>query len=154
MGRPLIDIPEETVWDAAKMGLNQKEMAEMLDVSVPTMRRIIGKVQKEQGLIMKYRAIQSLQLTSLQARILDAITPEKIEEAPLRDLVIAFKVLKDKELVVDGKPSEIKGLVAHLIHLEKEKVAGTADEDDEIYDVTPSEVATETGISEGYTPEL
>ena len=34
-------------------------------------------------------------------------------------------VLKDKELVLDGKPTDIKGLVAYLIELEKEEAALT-----------------------------
>jgi len=55
--------------------------------------------------------------------VLEAITPEKIEEASLRDLVSSYKILKDKELVTDGKPSEIKGLVAHLIYMEKQETA-------------------------------
>jgi hypothetical protein len=55
--------------------------------------------------------------------VLEAITPEKISEAPLRDLVASYKILKDKELVIEGKPSEIKGLVAHLVYLEKQEQA-------------------------------
>lgn len=70
---------------------------------------------------MKYRALQSLQLTELQARVLEAITPGKINEAPLKDLITCFKILKDKELVIEGKPSEIKGLVGYLVELEKKE---------------------------------
>jgi len=55
--------------------------------------------------------------------VLEAITPEKINEAPLRDLIASYKILKEKELTLEGKPSEIKGLVAHLIHLEKQEQA-------------------------------
>jgi hypothetical protein len=55
--------------------------------------------------------------------VLEAITPDKIEEAGLKDLVLCYKILKDKELVVEGKPTEIKGLVAHLIHLEQQEMA-------------------------------
>jgi hypothetical protein len=46
----------------------------------------------------------------------------------LRDLVLAFKILKDKELVIDGKPTEIKGLVGYLVELEKKEMAGVAGE--------------------------
>ena len=70
---------------------------------------------------MKYRSLQSLQLTELQARVLEAITPEKINEAPMKDLIQAFKILKDKELVIEGKPSEIKGLVGYLVEMEKKE---------------------------------
>ena len=71
--------------------------------------------------MLKYRELQSLQLTELQARVLEAITPEKIAGASLKELVGAFKILKEKELVVDGKPSDIQGLVGYLLHIEKEE---------------------------------
>lgn len=128
MGRPIIELETETLYDLATKGLNQKQIAEELGVSVPTLSKRIADIQQKQGLLMKYRALQSLQLTELQARVLEAITPEKIEEAPLRDLVQAYKILKDKELVVEGKPSDIKGLVGYLIQLEREEAALNAEE--------------------------
>ena len=118
-----IELDTETLIDLAEMGLTQKEQALELGVSVPTLQKRIGDIQKKHGLLMQYRAIQSLQLTELQARCLEAITTDKIEQASLKDLVIAFKVLKDKELNIEGKPSEIKGLVAYLIEMEKEEAA-------------------------------
>jgi hypothetical protein len=36
---------------------------------------------------------------------------------------MSYKILKDKELNLEGKPSEIKGLVAHLIYMEKQESA-------------------------------
>jgi hypothetical protein len=60
----------------------------------------------------------------LQARILEAITPGKIEEASLKDLVLSFKILKDKETEIENpETGEIKGLVAYLIELEKRELA-------------------------------
>lgn len=41
----------------------------------------------------------------------------------MKDLVLAFKILKDKEQVIEGKPSEIKGLVSYLIKMEEEEIA-------------------------------
>ena len=123
MGRPMIDLDSETLYDLATRGLNQKEIAEEMGVSVPTLAKRITDIQSKQGILMKYRSLQSLQLTEIQARVIEAITPEKIEDAPLRDLVVAYKILKDKELVVEGKPSDIKGLVGFLVALEKEEAA-------------------------------
>ena len=50
----------------------------------------------------------------------------------LRDLVLSYKILKDKELNIDGKPSEIKGLVAYLVEIEKREMAldGSIDVED------------------------
>lgn len=123
MGRPKTEIPPETLFHLASMGLNQKEMAEEIGVSVPTLAKRIAKLSEEHGIIAKYRTLQSLELTKLQAKILENITEEKITEAGLGDLVRAFKILKDKEFMVEGKPTEIKGLVAHLIHLEEQNLA-------------------------------
>jgi DNA-binding Lrp family transcriptional regulator len=123
MGRPKKELDEITLFHLSTMGMTQKDMAGELNVSVPTLAKRIAKIQEEQGILMQYRTLQSMELTALQSRILDAITPDKISEAPLRDLVLAFKILKDKELVVDGKPNEIKGLVGYLIEMEKEQLA-------------------------------
>lgn len=98
-------------------------IADMFGISTITLSKRIADIQSKQQVLLQYRALQSLQLTELQARVLEAITPEKIENADLKDLVLAYKILKDKELVVDGKPNEIKGLVSYLIQLEKEQVA-------------------------------
>ena len=113
------DIPMDVVLDLLERGEKVPAIATELGISPPTLRARIADLQQKQGLLLQYRSIQSLQLTELQARVLEAITPEKIEEAPLRDLVMSYKILKDKELNLEGKPSEIKGLVAHLLHMEK-----------------------------------
>lgn len=116
-------IDEDLLVDALQNGVARRELAQMLGVSPPTLSARIADLQQKQGLLLQYRNIQALQLTELQARILESITPDKIEEAPLKDLVLCYKVLKDKELITEGKPSEIKGLVSYLVHLEKEQFA-------------------------------
>lgn len=113
------EIDMDTALDLLLRGEKVPSIATELGISAPTLRSRVADLSKKQGLLLKYREIQSLQLTELQARVLEAITPEKIQEAGLRDLVTCYKILKDKELVTEGKPNEIKGLVAHLIHLEK-----------------------------------
>jgi len=123
MGKPEIELNTDTILDLQEMGLTMKQSAGELGISPQTLSKRIANIQTKQGLLMQYRAVQSLQLTELQARCLEAITPEKIEDAPLKDLVLAFKILKDKELNIDGKPSEIKGLIHYLIEMEKEEAA-------------------------------
>jgi hypothetical protein len=110
---------ELAYFDMASVGMPQKEIARQLGLSIPTLERNIAELTAEQGVILKYRELQSLQLTKIQARVLEAITPDKIAEASLSELVVAFKILKDKELVTDGKPNEIHGLVGYLVQLEK-----------------------------------
>ena len=163
MGRPQKEFDMAAVMDMITGGETQKDMAESLGCSVPTLTKKIAKLQEESGIVMQYRTLQSLELTQLQHRILNAITPEKIEEAPLRDLVLAFKILKDKELVSDGKPNEIKGLVEYLIHIEQEeagikiKPSGEAVDaefsEESAEEVDPSEGAL-TVLDPGFTPKL
>lgn len=118
-----IELDTETLLDLGEMGMTQREQAQELGISVTTLAKRITDIQEKQGILLQYRALQHLQLTELQARVLEAITPEKIQGASLHELVAAFKILKDKELVLQGKPSDIKGLVAYLIELEKEEAA-------------------------------
>lgn len=127
-GRGKMDIDMEAALDLITRGESIPTVAVELGISPPTLRSRIADLQKKQGLLLQYRSIQSLQLTELQARVLEAITPEKIDSAPLRDLVMSYKILKDKEQVIEGKPSEIRGLVAHLIHLEKQETVLNGDE--------------------------
>jgi hypothetical protein len=122
-GRVAKELDLDAALDLLMRGESVPTVALELGISPPTLRKRIADIQQKQGLLLQYRAIQSLQLTELQARVLEAITPEKIEQAPLRDLVMSYKILKDKELNIEGKPSEIKGLVAHLIYLEKQEQA-------------------------------
>lgn len=147
----MLDIDTEVLLDLNEKGLTFKEQAEELGCSPSTISSRIAKIQQEQGILMKYRTLQSLQLTSIQAKILESITPEKIEQAPLRDLVVAFKILKDKELVTDGKPSEIKGLVSYLIKMEKEQLALSQAEEV----IVEGEVEETSSIEdEDYIPQL
>jgi len=133
MGRPRSNIETENMLDLLEQGFTQPQVAAELGVSTPTLAARIADIQGKQGVLLKYRALQSLQLTELQCRVLAAITEEKIEEAPLKDLVGAYKILKDKELVIDGKPTEIKGLVAYLVEMERQQLA--LEKDDNIVDI-------------------
>ena len=145
MGRPQAEIDMDAALDLLLRGEKVPAIATELGISPPTLRARIADIQQKQGLLLQYRSIQSLQLTELQARVLEAITPDKINEAPLRDLVASYKILKDKELNIEGKPSEIKGLVAHLIYLEKQEAAlqdGTISAEDlqeAVFDDNPNE---------------
>lgn len=102
-----------------KRGLTQLEMAKELGVSHVTLSRRIADLRRSEGLLLRYREVQHLQLTVLQARILEAITPEKIKEASLGDLVRAFAILKKAELATTSPETHIVGLSRYLIELEK-----------------------------------
>lgn len=139
MGRPRSEVDTEKMLDLLEQGWGHDVLSSELGVSKPTLAKRINDLQEKQGLILKYRALQSIQLTELQAKVLEAITDEKIDEAPLKDLVGAYKILKDRELVIDGKPTEIKGLVAYLVEMERQQLAGEKTEEEAI-DVTPEKI--------------
>lgn len=148
MGRDKKEIEEETLLDLLERGYTPPAIAAVVGATPPTIRSRIASLQKEQGVLLQYRTLQSLRLTELQHLVLEAITPDKIAEAPLGDLVKAFKILKDKELVITGQPTDIKGLVGYLIELERQDVAGSLPTSPE----APLEV--QSLPSEEYTPNL
>lgn len=119
-----VDLSVETLLDLAERNLTQAEMSEITGVSIPTLQKRLNDLQEKQGLLLKARDLRNLRLTELQMMVLDAITPEKIANAELRDLMLAFKVLSDRENLEIGKPTEIKGLVSYLVQIEKEKITG------------------------------
>lgn len=125
MGRKRKEVDTEILYDLVEKGTDRRDIAGELGMSTPTLSKRITEIQEKQGLILQYRALQNIQLTEIQASILEHITTDKIEEAPLRDLVFAYKVLKDKELVEVGKPTDIKGMMHYLIELERQEVAVT-----------------------------
>ena len=148
-GRPRKEVCADTLYDLAVRGMSKKDQAEELGLSVPTLNARIADIQKRQGLILQYRALQNIQLTDLQAKILEHITPEKIEEASLRDLVMSYKILKDKELVDTGRPTDVKGIMHYLIQLEKEEAAVDAEVEESFEEV--SVVGDDLTV---YTPKL
>ena len=118
-----VELNIETLLDLAERDLTQKEMSELTGVSIPTLQKRLSDLQEKQGLLLKARDLRNLRLTELQMMVLEAVTPEKIANAELRDLMLAFKVLSDRENLEIGKPTELKGLVSYLVHIEKEAVA-------------------------------
>ena len=118
-----VDLSVETLLDLAERNLTQAEMSEITGVSIPTLQKRLNDLQEKQGLLLKARDLRNLRLTELQMMVLDAMTPEKIASADIKDLAVVFKVLADRENVDIGKPTEIKGLVSYLVQIEKEQVA-------------------------------
>lgn len=147
-----VELDMDALLDMAyEKGLTKKQMAQEFGVSASTISKRIAEIQKNEGLLMQYREIQNLQLTALQAKVLENITDEKIEQANLVELVAAFRVLKDKELVSLGRPNEIKGLVGYLVQMEKEKVGLETPVDVEAEEV--EEKSTDLNDPD-YLPEL
>jgi len=150
LGRPTSEIDSEALFDFMESGMNLKEGASTLGVSIPTLRMRIAQLKSKEGLLQDFKTIRALRVTELTALILDSITEEKITEAPLGELVKAYKILREKE--PDTDPVEAGkvegGLLAYLIEVERRERAlarglepGQVDaEDAEFEDVPEDEV--------------
>jgi len=113
---------KERLLDLLSRGYSSPEIGAAMQTAPEEVRARIDKLKEAEGVLLKYRETQSLHLTKLQYQLLEAITPDKIAEAPLSELVKAYRVLKDKELVLTGQPTDIKGLVGYLVELEAQDV--------------------------------
>ena len=123
MSRSPKDIDENKIIELRRDGKTLKQISEATNVSTATLSRRIASLRNEQGILTEYRALQGLQLTELQFRILSTITPQEIEKASLIDRVRAFAMLVKCELAIKTKdPTKIKGLLAYLIEIEKEEL--------------------------------
>lgn len=124
------DIDMNFVLDLLEEGESPADIAEAIDVSEVLLQRHIKDMQDKQGLILQYRALQSFQLTELQAKIISAITPENIEDATFAQKVRALEILKKLEMSIEkpkaGSGGQLKGLIAHLTFLEQQERALTA----------------------------
>lgn len=123
----------EILCDLLATGAPKKAVAKELGMTVAGLNRTIKELQTSQGLLLQYRELQHLQLTNLQARVLEAMTPEKIDSASITELAQVYRILKDKELVSQGKATNITGLVGYLVQMEKEEL-----EKNNLVDITPS----------------
>lgn len=120
MGRPKKSIDEKRLLDMRGEGKPLKEISSEMGVSIPTLSRRIAYLQHHEGILTKYRQLQGLQLTEVQAKILSAIDMDHIEKASLGEIANAFYVIAKLEKMVQGKGScKVQGLLNHLQVLEK-----------------------------------
>jgi hypothetical protein len=124
MGRRKKQIDSSTLLQLRSEGKSVKMISSHFEVSTATLSRRIAELEHNEGILTKYRALQGLQLTSLQFRLLESVSPERIATASLAELLSCFHVLKKSELAIQGKGVvKISGLVQYLVELEKREVA-------------------------------
>ena len=87
-------------------------------ISVTTLSRRLADLNHE-GVLTKYRQLQGLQLTELQAEILETVDSKDFEKDSLIELMRAFHVLKKAEKSIEAKESfKVRGLLDYLQALE------------------------------------
>lgn len=120
MGRPKKQIDHVTLLKMRGVGKTLKEISEAMAVSIPTLTRRLAVLRHEKDILTKYRQLQGLQLTELQARILEKVDKKDFENDSLIELIQAFLVLKKAEIAIQGKESfKVWGLLDHLRALER-----------------------------------
>lgn len=123
MGRPKKHIDNVALLEMRGKGVTLKEISKEMGVSIPTLTRRIAVLQHEKGILTKYGQLQGLQLTELQARILEEVDMKNLQEASLTELLRSFHILKKAELFIRGKDSfKVWGLLEHLLALEKKEI--------------------------------
>jgi hypothetical protein len=112
--------PEE-VKQLEELGLSTTEIAEVVEHSPTTIAKIIERAKTIEDVLSEYSGIQWTQLSELQIKLLGAVTQSKIDNASLREIVVAFKVLKDVEIGISPRGKDrSKGLLAYLVLLQEE----------------------------------
>lgn len=119
MGRPKKQIDEVRLLEMRGSGKKLKEISVRMGVSIPTLSRRLAVLCHEKSILTKYRQLQGLQLSELQARILETVDKKGFENDSLIELIQAFLVLKKAEISIQGKESfKVLGLLDHLQALE------------------------------------
>ena len=99
MGRKRKEINSLEIYNMAAKGMTQKAIAEKLGVSHVTLARRIAEIHAETGILLKRMSLEALQQTYLRMKSLEAIKPEKLAKASLRDLVTIYKHLNTENLI-------------------------------------------------------
>lgn len=124
MGRPKRTIDTIEILQMRARGCHIKEISRDLGISTATLSRRIAELKYNEGLLTKYRELQGLQLTKLQFRILEGITPEKIAEAPLVELCRAWYILEKAQQAIQRGEWKFKhqgALVFYLMEMERKE---------------------------------
>jgi DNA-binding Lrp family transcriptional regulator len=120
MARPKKIIDEDALLEKRGERKTLKEISHEMGVSVTTLSRRIADLQYKEGVLTKYREILGLHLTMHQIRVLEAITPEKLEQASLIELLKAYALLVQMEKKTEGRDGiRIDSLMDHLLWIEK-----------------------------------
>jgi hypothetical protein len=120
MGRPNAEVDLKILEDLLLDVRPKKEIATLMGVSLPTLRKVINNVQDKKTILTQYEVLRGLHLTEMQVMVLERALG-KIDEASFKDLMTAYKILGDKKIQSEEekKDDDLKGLVAHLLHLER-----------------------------------
>jgi DNA-binding XRE family transcriptional regulator len=113
-------------------GMRQKDVAAIVGVSPVTINKRVEELKKEENTLLAYDKNRYLDLISVQQRIIANVTDDKLAAAPLQHLASAYAQFGKMEQLIQGKPTEIHGLMGYLLHLEKEEIEKVKDNSDAV----------------------
>lgn len=97
-------------------GLSGRELAEMAQVSPTTAQRYLAKwgINKQELDMFVDNRLNIVR--SKQQQILDALTPDKLNKAAARDLMVGYGILLDKDRLESGQSTQNISNWTHLVH--------------------------------------
>lgn len=122
MGRKPADIDIDLMLSLLGDGMSRKETSDALGVCPGSLDLAIEKLKKQENSLLAYDKVHHLDLIGVKKKLVDGVTEEKIAEAPLASIASAYGVFAKMEQLVQGRPTEIHGLMGYLMHLEKEDI--------------------------------
>jgi hypothetical protein len=133
-GRPPKDIDVDLMLSLLSDGMSRKDTAAALNISPITLDAHVERLKREESGLLAYDKVHHLDLIGVKQRLVAGVTDEKIAEAPLASIASAYGVFAKMEQLIQGRPTEIHGLMGYLMHLEKEDIAAQQVVDGEVID--------------------
>lgn len=117
---PKLKLNKDEAWKYRKMGLKYSEIAELYKVKTKTVIEALkpyrDKEAGKDGDIEIQDKFRASIIKNKMSQIAGAITGEKIQNAKLKDLVLAYGVLFDKmRLLQDKSTANLQGLFSHVV---------------------------------------
>lgn len=109
-------------------GVPQSVVASFFGCTPQTLKKRVEELKEQESALLAYDKVHYLDLISVKHRLLSGITDEKIEAAPLGQIGQAYGIVAKMEQLIQGRPTEIHGLMGYLMHLEQEDREGASDE--------------------------
>lgn len=109
-------------------GVPLHDVARYFDCATSTIKARIDDIKRDESMLLAYDKVHYLDLISVKQRLLAGITDEKIEAAPLGQIGQTYGIVAKMEQLIQGRPTEIHGLMGYLMHLELEDREGASDE--------------------------
>jgi len=143
MGRARTDVNMDMALELLGNGFTLKETAEQCGTNPMTLKSRIEELNKEESALLAYDKRHFLDLIRTKERLIAHMTEDKMLAAPLSSLAQAYGIVAKFDQLVQGRPTEIVGMMGYLMQIEKMEREGKI-VDGEIVDGESEEVSEES----------